>query len=108
MSLLLTALRDYRKGEKRAPNDLQSLTLGDLPYLRPSAAEKLTVDGWGRRLYYRATGEHFVLASFGRDGKADESISREAIGWSKYLDFDADIIVIDGEWASSPEGIGRE
>ena len=63
-------------------------------------------DGWDRALYYYSTGDTYVLASFGQSGKPDAQES-VAGGESLKNSYEADIVVINGEWAQSPFGVGR-
>jgi hypothetical protein len=64
------------------------------------------LDGWGRRLIYYATSDgHWVIASFGRNGRAEG----QTLGPGELTmdpDYDADIVMIDGDWAQRPRSIG--
>jgi hypothetical protein len=107
MQLLVGVLSRYQEVEGRTPDSLEVLTRGSPPHILPEAAVKILSDGWGRPIYYQSTGSSFALASFGRDGVPDSGGAQVAGGWSEYLAYDSDLVIIDGDWAQSPLGLPR-
>jgi len=97
----------YKSKEGHTPDNLTSFITSEEPYIKPEASDKMFSDGWGNRLHYYSTGDSYVIASFGRDGVPDAGGSQAAGGWSAFLDFDADIVAINGDWAQSPDNISR-
>jgi len=56
-------------------------------------------DGWGNEWFYRADSRHFVLVSFGSDGRKGPTPPE---GWSGEP-WEADLIVRDGEFLQTPD-----
>ena len=98
MLAVKAALVEYQQDRRRIPATLTELVP---KYLADSA---YFVDGWKHGLYYAAADEQFVLLSFGRDGVAAQTnvVSAGRDG----PDYDGDIVMISGEWARLPWGIG--
>jgi len=78
-----------------APNTLEELRLAyDLP-------AKWFRDGWGRPFSFFTTGQSYVLASFGKSG-SPESQRASPGGVVQELDYESDIVIVDGKWAQTP------
>ncbi len=63
--------------------------------------ERLADDEWGRPFYYYASSNGFILASFGKSGQPrPQSVPpgyRSPVG-----DYDANIVMVNGDWAQRP------
>jgi hypothetical protein len=94
----------YRKDHSSAPANLAILA-GEYK-LPTDAVMDGWMDGWGHRLYFYSTGTHYVLASFGRSG-IPRAPTAPAGGISPQVDFDTNMVMIDGEWAQSPVNVDR-
>ena len=97
---LSLAIDTYREEHKTNPPSLRALVPS---YMRDARALS---DLWGRPLYYYASEGHYVLASFGKNGIAEGQLTK-AGGFGQANDVDQDIVLIDGEWAQSPENVDR-
>ncbi len=71
------------------------------------ADESLGRDGWGRSIVYFASASHFTLLSLGKSGTADGLLVGPG-GIPPGVDEEVDIVMIDGEWAQTPESVDRE
>jgi hypothetical protein len=100
MWMLNAVIQLYRQDHHASPARLDQL---GMPYMKTPPTTK---DGWGREFYYHAIGEKFVLASFGRNG-IPESLQCAPGCFSGAVLYDADIVMIDGEWAQTPFGVDR-
>lgn len=65
-------------------------------------------DAWGHEFFYRVSVDRksYVLVSFGRDGSPEGS-EAEGEMFSKRGDYDADMVIVDGQWSRSPAGLCR-
>ena len=61
----------------------------------------------GRSIVYFASASHFTLLSLGKSGTAD-GLLVGARGIPPGVDEEVDIVMIDGEWAETPESVDRE
>lgn len=67
---------------------------------------RLWLDGWGRPLVFFVTWDgNYVIASFGKDGVPQGQAATPG-GATIDTDRDADIVMINGEWAQKPGGVG--
>ena len=94
---------DYVRGRGQRPENLRAPG----PYLTPVTPADSTVDGWGRPFGYYSSGDDYALLSYGRDGLPDLHASALPSGYTCQLDLDADIVILNGEWAQFPAGLGR-
>ncbi len=104
---LWSLIKRYKLEHGKTPNSLDDLA----PYYStPDGLGKYLLDGWGRSFYYSATGSDFTLLCFGRDGVPTPppvTWPGGRTGYTGCFDFDADIIMINGQWAQTPYGLGR-
>ena len=94
------AIDAYRTDHKACPPTLRAL----IPEYLLDA--RLLRDSWHHPLVYFSSGDHFVLLSPGRDGRVDGQVAPPG-GFGTGGDFDQDIVIVDGEWAQSPENVDR-
>jgi hypothetical protein len=99
VSVYISLYREDHPGED--PPNLAALTKA---YSMPAAT---AVDAWNRPLYYYATGGRYVLISFGRSGVPRAQRSEPGAVSPMEPDWDENIVMIDGEWAQTPFGVGR-
>ena len=62
---------------------------------------RLAYDEWGRPLFYYASPHGFVLVSFGRSGRPCSQSVPPGFG-SAVGDYDANLVIVNGEWAQRP------
>jgi len=98
MNAVLSFLEAYEAEHLQFPPDLRTL------FVTYAIEEKWMLDGWSRPFYYFSTGRSYVLASFGKSGtptpKSPEAKLHAAKG-----DFEADVVLVNGEWAQLPWNI---
>lgn len=69
-------------------------------FLSPNYLETPNLtDAWGKPLYYGSDGTHYTLRSYGKNGVMDPAVGTAALG---ELDFNADILIVDGSKAQWP------
>jgi len=80
--------------------DINSFTLLSPTYI----ASPPKVDGWGRYLFYgrEASGNHYNIASYGRDNLVGPGTTPAVCGTT--TDFNDDIVYSDGTFILWPEG----
>lgn len=64
----------------------------------------VTTDGWDHPIVYLSDGEHYLLASPGKDGAFQTELTLTVEGSGATSDLDADIIFKDGAFIQWPEG----
>lgn len=88
---------------RKLPSALRALDQ-ELEGVDPQGAKWL--DGWGRPLTFFVTHDgHYVIASFGKDGLPQGQATVPG-GNTAEMNWDADIVLIDGDWAQVPGGVG--
>ena len=95
MHTLVTANGTYRVDLQEYAPSLPDLLVGG-EYLQVLVSD----DGWGNAFTYTTDGETYTLTSLGRDGSTGPAPPTPWVNEP----FDADIIVVDGMFAQSPEG----
>ena len=100
INIMMTTLRE---NHRRYPRRLEDLVPA---YARNTSMMK---DGWGREFYYYSSGDSFVLASFGKSGNPRRSLCEPGCLAKGDPDhpYDTNIVMINGVWAQTPEGIDR-
>jgi hypothetical protein len=64
------------------------------------------VDGWERPIVYFASESHYVLMSGGRNG-AYESQRAEPGHVVGEVDYNTDVVLVDGQWSQTPHSVDR-
>lgn len=91
---LHTALQ--RSRQKRTMSDLRTLAQLIEKGGQPAASR----DGWGHPLRIRRAGRHYSIRAAAADGIFESGSPRGAVDG-----FDSDIVLIDGQFRQTPEGI---
>jgi type II secretory pathway pseudopilin PulG len=116
---LLTAMQ--RSKQKRTIADMQSISASiqqyeqqhfrfpeatDVEGLRSEIAQAglITTDGWASPMRYGTDGTNYWLISAGKDGKFETDDPREYASGSTTA-FDADIVLVNGEFVRYPKGL---
>ncbi len=100
----LSKLIEHHKLEHgQTPSKLEDLA----PYLTSDGLYEFMHDGWGRGIFYYSNSADYTLICFGHDAIPAHENNASPGGYSRHLDFDADIIMINGNWAQTPEGLDR-
>jgi type II secretory pathway pseudopilin PulG len=103
MTEIATILED-RYREKRELPEIRSME--EFVGVFGAAGERLRRDGWNNEFRIRVSDDAYALASAGKDGVFSES-QLDAYGPARTVDFNADIVLKDGEWVAAPEGLRR-
>ena len=103
MATLSDLIKSYVREHERCPESLSAVG----PYVTPEALADLILDGWGRPIRYYSSGTDYALVCYGFDGLASLHQTVSPGGYTHQLDFDADIVILNGNWAQSPAGLDR-
>ena len=106
LSRLVMVVDLHVRTRGKAPLSLEALLSDEEFFVAPEKRADWIVDGWGRKVHYYSNGSDYCLMSFGQDGMPD-SDGIEPGGFSPSGEFEADIVVVNGRWAVSPQGLGR-
>jgi hypothetical protein len=94
------AINLYREGHGVPPPTLKTLQAAG------SVKSEWLLDGWGRPIIYFTTGHSYLLLSLGRAG-VPTSQQASPGGILAGVDYDANIVMIDGSWAQTPHDVDR-
>jgi hypothetical protein len=103
MRLLRDLIQSYSNDHGGAlPAKLEGAVL---LYQRTPDPEAL-VDGWERPLVYFASESHYVLMSGGRNGAYEQQRVEpgHVVG---EVDYNTDIVLVDGQWSQTPDSVDR-
>ncbi len=103
MTEIATLLEDRYRERKELP---EVRSMEEFVGVFGAAGERLRRDGWNNEFRIVVTPEGYTVASAGKDGAFAEK-NVEAYKPARTVDFNADIVMKDGEWVAVPEGLRR-
>jgi hypothetical protein len=106
---LATAIESFRIDHGRVPGPTEGYVAVAMmrEAIEPSYIRRAPLaDGWGNTLVYRSDGQHYRLASPGRDGEPDGPYDAVLPGTTTQS-FDSDIVLGDGQFLKQPGGEQR-
>jgi uncharacterized membrane protein (DUF2068 family) len=103
MTEIATMLEDRYRVKKELP---EVRSMEEFVGVFGAAGERLRRDGWNNEFRIRVTEDGYVVASAGKDGVFSEKVL-EAYKPARTIEFNADIVMRDGEWVVAPEGARR-
>ena len=71
-----------------------------------AAGERVRRDGWNNEFRIAVTPDGYAVASAGKDGVFSEKLL-EAYKPGRTVEFNADIVLRDGEWIVAPDSVER-
>lgn len=104
MTEIATILEDRYREKKELP---EVRSMEEFVGVFGAAGERLRRDGWNNEFRILVTDSGYVIASAGKDGVFSEKLF-EAYKPARTIDFNADIVMRDGEWIVAPEGLQRQ
>jgi type II secretory pathway pseudopilin PulG len=103
MSEIATILEDRYREKKELP---EVRSIEEFVGVFGAAGERLRRDGWNNEFRIVVNENGYVIASAGKDGVFSES-PLEAYKPARTIEFNADLVMRDGEWIVAPEGLRR-
>lgn len=101
MKTIAANIEEYRQANNRFP---EGITVAEIA---GAIHTNLKVDAWGNQLRYSSDGQNYWILSGGKDGMFEHTFASEYTQ-SATRNFDADIVMQNGEWLEVPEAsLGR-
>lgn len=98
MKAIAANIEQYRQANGRLPEGVTVAEIGGAIHTT------IKSDAWGNPLHYASDGQNFWILSAGKDGAFEHTFARE-YAQSATSNFDADIVMQNGEWLEAPESI---
>jgi len=103
MTEIATMLENRYRETKRLP---EVRSMEEFVGVFGASGERVRRDGWNNQFRIEVTAEGYAIASAGKDGVFSEG-SLGAYKPARTANFNADIVMRDGEWVVVPEGVRR-
>jgi type II secretory pathway pseudopilin PulG len=103
MTEVATILEDRYQEKKELP---EVRSMEEFVGVFGAAGERVRRDGWKNEFRIAVTPDGYAIASAGKDGVFSEKLL-EAYKPARTVEFNADIVLRDGEWIVAPDGVKR-
>jgi type II secretory pathway pseudopilin PulG len=103
MTEVATILEDRYQEKKELP---EVRSMEEFVGVFGAAGERVRRDGWNNEFRIAVTPDGYAIASAGKDGVFSEKLL-EAYKPARTVEFNADIVLRDGEWIVAPDGVKR-
>jgi len=103
MTEVATILEDRYQQKKELP---EVRSMEEFVGVFGAAGERVRRDGWNNEFRIAVTPDGYAIASAGKDGVFSEKLL-EAYKPARTVEFNADIVLRDGEWIVAPDGVKR-
>jgi len=103
MTEIATILEDRYQERKELP---EVRSMEEFVGVFGAAGERVRRDGWNNEFRIAVTPDGYAIASAGKDGVFSEKLL-EAYKPARTVEFNADIVLRDGEWIVAPDGVKR-
>ncbi len=96
MKAVASSIEQYRQVNNRLP---EGGTVGEIA---SAIHSNVKVDAWGNEMRYVSNGQNYWILSAGKDGQFEHTFASE-YKESATRNYDADIVMLNGEWLEAPE-----
>jgi type II secretory pathway pseudopilin PulG len=98
MKAIAADIEQYRQSNGSLPKGITVAEIADAIHTN------VKLDAWGNALRYAGDGQNYWILSAGKDGAFEHTFAWE-YAQSATSNFDADIVMRNGEWLEAPEPI---